>query len=819
MIDRYRQEIANRGALGLPPLPLDEGQTGELCRLLTTPPAGSEDLLLDWLENRVPPGVDPAARVKADFLAALARGEATSLLIDAEKAVALLGTMLGGYNIEHLTAFLNDSRLAGLAAEQLKKAIFIAEAWKKVADRAGSNTYAGEILESWAKAEWFLRQPEMPEKISGIVFRVDGEITTDDFSPAGEAGTRSDIPLHALSMLRGRVEGPLAKIAALKGKGLPLIFAGDVVGTGSSRKSAVNSLIWHIGQDVPGVPNKRSGGLVLGGKIAPIFYNTLEDAGALPVECDVTSLNNGDELSLFPHQGRLVNHSRQDREVSFFLRSPVLLDEVRAGGRIRLIAGRTLTNTVRRHLGLGPSEVFAPPPRPVSRAGGFTLAQKIVGRACGRKGVSPGEYCEPVLSTVGSQDTTGTMTRDELKELACLSFGADLVMQSFCHTAAYPTEKDRAMHRNLTDFFVVRGGIALKAGDGVIHSWINRMILPNTVGTGGDSHTRFPVGISFPAGSGLVAFAAAMGKMPLDMPDSVLVRLNGRRREGITLRDVVNIIPLAAIQQGLLTVAKTNKQNVFSGRILEIESQETLTVAQAFELTDASAERSAAAAAIRLEQAQVVDFMRSNREALTRLLAEGYQAADTIRRRIAAIDAWLDNPELLAADPDAAYAAVLDVDVAAFPEPVLACPNDPDDVRPLSAVAGTPIDEVFIGSCMTNIHHFQQVASILSRTKKLNSRLWLAPPTRLDQKELAADGVLALFERLGSRIEIPGCSLCMGNQARVAPNTTVMSTSTRNFPNRMGDNTRVFLGSAEVAAACAILGRIPEVDEYMRLVS
>ncbi|MEW6078350.1 MAG: bifunctional aconitate hydratase 2/2-methylisocitrate dehydratase [Thermodesulfobacteriota bacterium] len=816
MFDRYRQEAEARRAKGLPPLPLDEEQASELCRLLEQPPPGSEALLLDLMENRVPPGVDPAARIKAAFLGALAVGKAGSPLIGVEKAVEFLGAMQGGYNIEYLTTFLEDVRLAPLAAVQLKNAVFIGDGYKKVADRMGTNPWAGQVMVSWAEAEWFLNRPGLPEKISGIVFRVDGEITTDDFSPAAEAGTRSDIPLHALSMLRRRVDSPLETIADLKKKGLPVVFAGDVVGTGSSRKSAVNSLVWHIGNDIPGIPNKRRGGLVLGGKIAPIFYNTLEDAGALPVECDVTALETGDIIAVFPRQNRIIIESKKNREVPFYLRSPVLMDEVRAGGRIRLIVGRTLTATARRHLGLVESDVFARPPRPAEKTGGFTLAQKIVGRACGKKGVVPGEYCEPVLATVGSQDTTGTMTRDELKELACLSFGADLVMQSFCHTAAYPTDRDRAMHRNLTAFFVERGGIALKPGDGVIHAWLNRLILPDTVGTGGDSHTRFPVGISFPAGSGLVAFAAAMGKMPLDMPESVLVRLTGKRHNGITLRDVVNMIPLTAIEKGLLTVAKENKKNIFSGRIMEIESDQPLTVPQAFELTNASAERSAAAAAIRLDPEQVREYTCACRNFLEQLLAAGYQDAAAIRRRMAAMDTWLADPDLLAADEDATYAAVVDVDLSALREPVLACPNDPDDVRILSAVAGTGIDEVFIGSCMTGIDHFRQAARILSRVDKLSSRLWVTPPTRMDRDALAAEGALAVFQRLGARIEIPGCSLCMGNQARVSPGTTVMSTSTRNFPHRMGDNTRVFLGSAEIAAVCAILGRIPTVDEYMR---
>lgn len=818
MIEEYQNEAENRNRQGLPPLPLDQQQMAALCDLLQHPAPGSESLLLELIENRVPPGVDPAAKVKADFLASIAVRKTQSPLIDVEKAIILLGMMLGGYNINHLVGFLDDDQLASPAANQLKKAVFVGNAYTDVADRAGSNPYARQIMESWAAAEWFTNVPGPAESSDFIVFRVDGEITTDDFSPAGEAGTRSDIPLHALSMLRSRIDDPLEQISTLKGRGLPLVFVGDVVGTGSSRKSAVNSLVWHIGEDIPGVPNKRRGGMVLGGKIAPIFYNTLEDAGALPVECDVTGFSNGDRITVFPRQGKILNHSRKNDPVLFSLRSPVLLDEVRAGGRIRLIVGRTLTETAGIDLGLAASRVFARPPRPEAPAGGFTLAQKIVGRACGKTGVVPGEYCEPTLTTVGSQDTTGSMTRDELKELACLSFNADLVMQSFCHTAAYPTERDRAMHRDLTQFIVERGGIALKPGDGVIHSWINRMILPNTVGTGGDSHTRFPMGISFPAGSGLVAFGAAMGKMPLDMPESVLVRISGRRQAGITLRDIVNIIPLAAIQQGLLTVEKENKKNIFSGRILEMESREDLTVAQAFELTDASAERSAAAATFRLDLKQVIDCMQANRKDLNQLIAAGYRDTAALERRVGAIDDWLAAPELLTADENAAYAAVIEVDLSLFTEPVLACPNDPDDVRPLSAVSGREIHEAFIGSCMTNIDHFRQAARILRRAAALKSRLWLAPPTRMDRDALAAEGLLDIFNRLGARIEIPGCSLCMGNQARVEPGTTVVSTSTRNFPHRMGDNTSVFLGSAEVTAICAILGRIPTVAEYMEFV-
>ncbi|MDY6831727.1 MAG: bifunctional aconitate hydratase 2/2-methylisocitrate dehydratase [Thermodesulfobacteriota bacterium] len=819
MLETYLSEEKERLALGLPARPLTEARTLALCDLLEAPPAGREALLLDLLTHRVPPGVDEAAKVKAAFLGAIARQEKHSPLINEEKAVALLGTMLGGYSIRLLIDFLDVADLAPLAAEQLCQSIFVFDDYRTVTAMAAENPHAAAVVDAWKTAQWFSGRPPVAEKITLTVFRVDGEITTDDFSPAGQAGTRSDIPLHALSMLQTRYESPLETMAELKQKGYPLAFVGDVVGTGSSRKSAVNSLVWHIGHDIPHVPNKRRGGVVLGGKIAPIFFNTLEDAGALPIECDVSALAHGDTVSIFPHDGRIVNETTGKEVARFVLKSPVLLDEVRAGGRIALIVGRTLTNSVRRDLGLADADIFTVPSRPEKPAGGFTLAQKIVGAACGKDGVVPGEYCEPVVATVGSQDTTGSMTRDELKELACLSFGADLVMQSFCHTAAYPTDNDKIMHADLTAFFTQRGGIALRPGDGVIHSWINRMLLPNTVGTGGDSHTRFPVGISFPAGSGLVAFAAATGRMPLDMPESVLVKFSGQRRPGITLRDMANMIPYAAVSRGFLTVEKKNKQNLFSGRILEMESEADLTVAQAFELTDASAERSAAASTIRLNIERVVEFVKGNVALLKDLLALGYRDAGTISRRIEAMQQWLADPVLIQADADAQYAAVLEIDCDAYDQPILACPNDPDDVRLLSDVAGTAIDEVFIGSCMTNASHFRNAAAILGQADRLKATLWITPPTRMDRDILAAENHLAVFENLGARIEIPGCSLCMGNQARVSPGAVVMSTSTRNFPNRMGDDTKVFLGSAEVAAVCAILGRIPTVDEYQDMVN
>ncbi len=820
MLDSYMKEAGKRAKLGIPPKPLSEMQVHELCGLLERPPAGKESLLVDLLTNRVPPGVDPAAKVKAEFLGSIAKGERCSPLISVERAVELLGTMLGGYNIGFLVGFLDIPDLAELAARQLATSIFVFDSYKAVASKAdGGNQHAAYVLDAWSSAQWFTDRPKVPSKVTLTVFKVDGEITTDDFSPAGEAGTRSDIPLHSLAMLANRVEKAIDAIAALKKRGLPVAFVGDVVGTGSSRKSAANSLVWHIGDDIPYIPNKRRGGVVLGGKIAPIFFNTLEDAGALPVECDVSAIGYGDTISIFPYEGRIVNESTGKEVARFELKSRVLLDEVRAGGRISLIVGRTLTNNVRRLAGLDDSDVFAAPAKPEDKGSGFTLAQKIVGRACGKQGVVPGEYCEPRLATVGSQDTTGGMTMDELKDLACLEFGADLVMQSFCHTAAYPTDRDREMHAELTDFFTRRGGIALRPGDGVIHSWINRMLLPDTVGTGGDSHTRFPVGISFPAGSGLVAFGAATGTMPLDMPESVLVRLSGRRRPGITLRDVVNLVPYSAMAQGLLTVDKRGKKNVFSGRILELECEEDLTVAEAFELTNSSAERSASASTIRLNIERVVDFIRDNVALMEWMLEEGYRDRETIRRRVAAMKKWLESPTLLQADPDAQYAAVIEADVGALEEPLVACPNDPDDVRTLSSVAGTAIDEVFIGSCMTRGDHFRNASRILRRADSLKAKLWVTPPTIMDRRALENEGHLEVFRRLGARIEIPGCSLCMGNQARVSPGSVVMSTSTRNFPNRMGDDTLVHLGSAELAAVCAALGRIPTVDEYMDWIS
>ncbi|HSH12203.1 MAG TPA: bifunctional aconitate hydratase 2/2-methylisocitrate dehydratase, partial [Desulfurivibrionaceae bacterium] len=730
------------------------------------------------------------------------------------QAVFLLGTMLGGYNIKPLIAALDDEATGSTAAAALSRTILVYDAYKEVVAKAGTNPWAKKVVAAWAEAEWFTNRTPLAEEITVTVFKVDGEANTDDFSPASEAWSRPDIPLHAQAMLRSKMPEALKKIDELKGLGHPIAFVGDVVGTGSSRKSAINSVLWYIGSDIPYVPNKRQGGVVLGGKIAPIFFNTAEDSGALPIECDVAKLQMGQVVRILTGKGQIIDEAGQ-LLATFQLKPSTLPDEVRAGGRIPLIIGRGLTDQVRAALQLPPSEVFVRP-QPVPDTGmGFTLAQKIVGKSCGLPGVRPGAYCEPRMSTVGSQDTTGAMTRDELKELACLGFSADLVMQSFCHTAAYPKPVDITLHRELPGFFESRGGVALRPRDGVIHSWLNRMVLPDTVGTGGDSHTRFPIGISFPAGSGLVAFGASMGMMPLDMPESVLVRFKGELQPGVTLRDLVNAIPYIAIQRGLLTVGKTGKKNVFSGRILEIEGLPDLKVEQAFELSDASAERSAAACTVRLNPAPVIEFISSNVALLKWLIAEGYQDRNTLARRVAAMEAWLAKPELLAPDADAEYAAVLEIDLAEITEPILACPNDPDDVKLLSEVAGTGIDEVFIGSCMTNIGHYRAAAKLLDGAGQVPTRLWIAPPTKMDEKQLVAEGIYAIFGRAGARTEVPGCSLCMGNQARVKSGTTVLSTSTRNFPQRMGDDTSVYLGSGELAAITAKLGKLPTVAEYM----
>ncbi len=827
VLEAYRKHVEERAAQGVVPQPLNAEQTAGLVELLKNPPAGEEEFLLDLLTNRVPPGVDEAAYVKAAFLSAVAKGEATSPLLTKIRAVELLGTMQGGYNIATLVELLDSEELAATAAEQLKHTLLMFDAFHDVAERAkNGNPHAKAVLESWAAGEWFTAKPAVPEKISLTVFKVPGETNTDDLSPAPDAWSRPDIPLHALAMLkmpRDGIEpvepgviGPLKQIEEMKAKGLPVAYVGDVVGTGSSRKSATNSVLWFFGDDIPYVPNKRAGGFCFGTKIAPIFYNTMEDAGALPIEFDCTNLNMGDAIDVYPYEGKVCKHGTDEVITTFELKTQVLLDEVRAGGRIPLIIGRGLTEKARAELGLGSSDLFRKPEAPADSNKGFTLAQKIVGRACGVEGIRPGTYCEPKMTTVGSQDTTGPMTRDELKDLACLGFSADLVMQSFCHTAAYPKPIDVNTHHTLPDFIHNRGGVALRPGDGIIHSWLNRMLLPDTVGTGGDSHTRFPMGISFPAGSGLVAFAAATGVMPLDMPESVLVRFKGEMRPGITLRDLVHAIPYYAIQQGLLTVEKKGKKNIFSGRILEIEGLTGLTVEQAFELSDASAERSAAGCTIKLPEDAIAEYLKSNITLLRWMIANGYQDARTLERRARAMEAWLEKPELLEADADAEYAAVIEIDLADIKEPILCAPNDPDDARLLSEVQGRQIDEVFIGSCMTNIGHFRAAGKLLEKSKaSLPTRLWLAPPTRMDQYQLTEEGYYGIYGRAGARMEMPGCSLCMGNQARIKANSTAVSTSTRNFPNRLGDGADVFLASAELAAVASILGRLPSVEEYM----
>jgi aconitate hydratase 2/2-methylisocitrate dehydratase len=817
MLKAYRDHAAERAALGLPPLPLNGSQTAALTELLTNPPAGEEGFLMDLLENRVPAGVDQAAQVKAAFLTAVAKGETVSPLVSPRHAVKLLGTMLGGYNVGVLVELL-DGDLATEAVQALSRTTLMFDAFHDVVDKMkAGNAHARQLLQSWADAEWFTSRPALAEEIRAVVFKVPGETNTDDLSPAQEAWSRPDIPQHAKAMLANKMPEALDTIAKLKERGLPVAYVGDVVGTGSSRKSAINSVQWHLGQDIPYIPNKRTGGIVLGAKIAPIFFNTAEDSGALPIQCDVSAMNSGDVIVIHTRRGEVTDEA--GKVIATFKLEPLTLaDEVRAGGRIPLIIGRGLTGRAREALGLAPSDLFVLPVQPKDTGKGYTLAQKMVGRACGVAGVRPGTYCEPRMTTVGSQDTTGGMTRDELKELACLGFSADLVMQSFCHTAAYPKAVDIRLHRELPEFISSRGGVSLRPGDGVIHSWLNRMLLPDTVGTGGDSHTRFPIGISFPAGSGLVAFAAAMGVMPLDMPESVLVRFKGKMQPGITLRDLVNAIPYAAIQKGDLTVGKQGKKNVFSGRILEIEGLPDLKVEQAFELADASAERSAAACTVRLNNEPVIEYLNSNVALLESMIDSGYQDARTIQRRIDAMKAWLANPELLQPDADAEYAYVLEVDLSEIKEPLVACPNDPDDIKPLSAVAGDKIDEVFIGSCMTNIGHYRAATRVLEDGGQTPVRMWIAPPTRMDEQQLREEGAYSAFGRAGARMEMPGCSLCMGNQARVADRATVFSTSTRNFDNRMGKDARVYLGSAELAAVCARLGRIPALDEYLSLV-
>ncbi|MDO9283238.1 MAG: bifunctional aconitate hydratase 2/2-methylisocitrate dehydratase, partial [Methylotenera sp.] len=792
-------------------------QVAQLVELLKTPPAGEAETLLDLLANRTPAGVDQAAYVKAAFLSDIANGKATSPLLNAEKAVQLLGTMLGGYNVQALVALL-DTPMAEAAVKALSHTTLMFDAFHDVDEKMkAGNSHAKKLIESWANAEWFTSAPVLAAEIKVVVFKVDGETNTDDLSPAQEAWSRPDIPLHAKAMLVSKMPDGLTTIETLKQTGLPLAYVGDVVGTGSSRKSAINSVQWYMGNDIPNIPNKRTGGVILGTKIAPIFFNTAEDSGALPIQCDVSKMQMGDIITIKPYAGEVLN--AQGEVIAKFDLAPLTMpDEVRAGGRIPLIIGRGLTTNARHALGLPASELFIQAATPKDTGKGYTLAQKMVGKACGVAGVRPGSYCEPKATTVGSQDTTGGMTRDELKELACLGFSADLVMQSFCHTAAYPKPVDIKLQHSLPEFMSSRGGVSLRPGDGVIHSWLNRMVLPDTVGTGGDSHTRFPIGISFPAGSGLVAFAAAMGAMPLDMPESVLVRFKGTMQPGITLRDLVNAIPYAAIQAGTLTVGKQGKQNVFNGRILEIEGLPDLKVEQAFEFADASAERSANGCTVKLNKEPVIEFLTSNIVLLQNMIDNGYQDARTLQRRIESMQVWLANPELLEADKDAEYAHIIEIDLNDIKEPLVACPNDPDDIKPLSAVVGDKIDEVFIGSCMTNIGHYRAAAKVLEGSGNIPTRLWIAPPTRMDEAQLRDEGVYSVFGVAGARTEIPGCSLCMGNQARVADKATVFSTSTRNFDNRMGRDARVYLGSAELAAVCAKLGRMPSHAEYLETV-
>ena len=827
MLKAYRDHVAERAALGIPPLPLSAKQTGELIELLKNPPKGEEATLVDLITHRVPAGVDDAAKVKASYLAAVAHGTEKCALLSAEKATELLGTMLGGYNLTPLIDLLDNKACAPVAAAGLKKTLLMFDQFHDVKEKADKgNTFAKEVVQSWADAEWFTSRPEVPKSITISVLKVTGETNTDDLSPAPDAWSRPDIPLHALAMLKNKRDGitpeedgkrgPVKFIEDLRARGHLVAYVGDVVGTGSSRKSATNSVLWFTGEDIPFVPNKRFGGVCLGNKIAPIFYNTMEDAGALPIELDVSQMNMGDVIELRPYEGKALKDGKE--VATFTVKSDVLFDEVRAGGRIPLIIGRGLTAKAREALGLPASTLFRLPAVPKGHGKGFTLAQKMVGRACGLpegQGVLPGTYCEPRMTSVGSQDTTGPMTRDELKDLACLGFSADLVMQSFCHTAAYPKPVDVKMHHELPEFISNRGGISLKPGDGIIHSWLNRMLLPDTVGTGGDSHTRFPIGISFPAGSGLVAFAAATGVMPLDMPESVLVRFKGKMQPGVTLRDLVHAIPLYAIKKGVLTVEKKGKKNIFSGRILEIEGLPDLKAEQAFELADASAERSAAGCTVHLHKEPIMEYIQSNIVLLKNMIAQGYADPRTITRRIQAMEAWLANPQLLQADKDAEYFDVIEIDMNEIKEPIVCCPNDPDDAKTLSDVAGAKIDEVFIGSCMTNIGHFRAASKLLEGKRDIPVKLWMAPPTKMDAQQLTEEGHYGVFGNAGARMEMPGCSLCMGNQAQVKEGATVMSTSTRNFPNRLGKNTNVYLGSAELSAICSKLGRIPTQAEYL----
>ena len=820
MLEQYRTHVEERAAEGIVPKPIDPEQMAALVELVKQPPEGQEEFILNLLANRVPAGVDEAAYIKAGFLAAIAKSETSSPILTAADATELLGTMLGGYNIAPLIDLLDVPELAPIAASGLSHTLLVFDAFHDVEAKAkAGNSYAQQVMHSWAEAEWFTSKPVVPEKMTVSVFKVTGETNTDDLSPAPDAWSRPDIPLHAKAMLkmpRPGITNAEQQIAELQTLGFPVAYVGDVVGTGSSRKSATNSVLWYIGNDIPFIPNKRDGGVCIGGKIAPIFFNTMEDSGALPFECDVTQLAMGDVIDIYVYEGVIKRHDTDETVCQFSLKTDVLLDEVRAGGRIPLIIGRGLTDRARKALGLAPSDIFVRPQDQADSGKGYTLAQKIVGKACGVAGVRPNTYCEPHMTTVGSQDTTGPMTRDELKDLACLGFSADLVMQSFCHTAAYPKPVDVVMQHTLPDFIMNRGGVSLRPGDGIIHSWLNRMLLPDTVGTGGDSHTRFPIGISFPAGSGLVAFAAATGVMPLDMPESVLVRFSGTMQPGITLRDMVNAIPYTALQQGLLTLDKKGKKNVFSGRILEIEGLPDLKVEQAFELSDASAERSAGGCTIRLNKEPIAEYLNSNITLLNWMISQGYGDVRTLERRINSMKDWLAQPELLAPDADAEYYAVIDIDMDQITEPLLACPNDPDDIKPLSEVQGTVIDEVFLGSCMTNIGHFRAAGKLLEKQSgELPTRLWVAPPTKMDETQLTEEGYYRTFDKAGARTEMPGCSLCMGNQARVAENATVVSTSTRNFPNRLGNGANVYLASAELAAVCSILGKIPTIAEYM----
>jgi len=827
VLEAYRTHAEERHLQGIPPKALDPEWTAALVELLKNPPAGEEAFLLDLISNRVPPGVDEAAYVKASFLTALVNGDASSPLIDRKAAVKLLGNMHGGYNVSTLVELLDDDELNTLAAEELKSTLLVFDAFHDVAQKSDAgNEYASAVMQSWADAEWFTTNDAVPQSIKVTVFKATGEINTDDLSPAQDAWSRPDIPLHARAMFKMTREGmhpeehgvigPMTQIEELKDRGLPVAFIGDVVGTGSSRKSATNSVLWFFGEDMPGVPNKRSGGICFGSKVAPIFFNTMEDAGALVFEAPVDNINNGDVIEIFPYEGKILNENGEVIS-EFEHKSDVILDEVQADGRINLIIGRGLTQRAREHMGLPPSEVFRHPTPPIQSDAGFTLAQKMVGKACGTDGIRPGTYCEPKMTTVGSQDTTGPMTRDELKDLACLGFSTDLVMQSFCHTAAYPKPVDIDTQHNLPDFIMNRGGVSLRPGDGIIHSWLNRMLLPDTVGTGGDSHTRFPMGISFPGGSGLVAFAAATGVMPLDMPESVLVRFKGEMQPGITLRDLVHAIPYYGIKEGLLTVEKKGKKNFFSGRILEIEGEgiENLTVEQAFELSDASAERSAAGCTIKLSEDSVAEYLRSNITLLRWMIAEGYGDVRTLERRVRKMEEWLENPVLMEADTDAEYAAIIEIDLADIVEPIVCCPNDPDDAKLLSEVAGDNVDEIFIGSCMTNIGHFRAAGKLLDEAGTVDSRFWICPPTRMDAHTLMEEGYYNIYGKVGARTEMPGCSLCMGNQARVLAGATVLSTSTRNFPNRLGDGANVYLTSAELASVGGILGRLPTVAEYM----